>query len=78
MNNNKINKSLFPKFSLAVMILASASFSNTSFANDISHKLRDSTGEKATTENHFELGLGLAIGRAPSLTDDEINGPEAV
>ena len=60
MNNNKINKSLFPQFSLAAIMFAGASLSSASYANDISHKLRDARGEQTTTENYFELGLGLA------------------
>lgn len=36
---------------------------------DITHSIRNNTEDKATTENYFELGLGLAVGRGPSLTD---------
>jgi outer membrane scaffolding protein for murein synthesis (MipA/OmpV family) len=71
MNNNKINKFLFPQFSLAAIMFAGASLSSASYANDIAHKLRDARGEQTTTENYFELGLGLATGIAPSLTDDD-------
>lgn len=49
-----------------------ALFVSTSvFSADITHALRNNTQDKATTENYFELGLGAAIGRAPSLTDDD-------
>ena len=49
-----------------------ALFVSTSvFSADITHALRNNTPDKATTENYFELGLGAAIGRAPSLTDDD-------
>ena len=41
------------------------------FSADITHALRNNTQDKATTENYFELGLMAAIGRAPSLTDDD-------
>lgn len=37
---------------------------------DISHTIRNNTEEKASTENYFELGLGVAVGLGPSLTDD--------
>jgi len=71
MNNLKIKKVLIQHLSLAAIIFASASFSSVSSASDISHTLRNATEDKAVTENYFELGLGLAIGRAPSLTDDD-------
>ncbi len=75
MNNLKIKNALVSPLSLAVMMFASASF-----ANDISHQLRDSAGEQTATENYFELGLGLATGVAPSLTekDDKWAGGYAV
>jgi outer membrane protein len=49
-----------------------ALFVSTSvFSADITHALRNNTQDKATTENYFELGLGVGVGRAPSLTDDD-------
>ncbi|WOH36442.1 MipA/OmpV family protein [Thalassotalea fonticola] len=57
MNNLKINKSLIPCMPLAAMIFAGASFSSTSFANDISQNLRNNTQAVVSTENYFEIGL---------------------
>ncbi|NQZ21611.1 MAG: MipA/OmpV family protein [Colwellia sp.] len=37
---------------------------------DITHTLRNNSEEKATTGNYFELGLGIAAGVGPSLTED--------
>lgn len=71
MNNFKIKKSLIPCLSLAAIIIAGASFSTASFANDIAHIIRNSTEENLITENYFELGLGLVVGIAPSLDDDD-------
>ena len=71
MNNFKIKKSLIPCLSLAAIIIAATSFSSISSASDISYTLRNTTEDKAVTENYFELGLGFAFGTAPSLTDDD-------
>lgn len=56
---------------LASIILTSVSFSGASAASDISHKLRQSSEANSATENYFELGLGIATGIAPNLTEDE-------
>lgn len=45
--------------------------STSAFSADITHALRNNTQDKATTENYFELGLGVSVGRGPSLTDDD-------
>ena len=61
MNNLKINKSLISCLPLAAIILSGASFSSTSFANDISQNLRNNTHEIASTENYLELGLMVRV-----------------
>jgi len=45
--------------------------STSALSADIAHKLRNNTQDKTATENYFELGLGVGIGAAPSLTDDD-------
>jgi outer membrane scaffolding protein for murein synthesis (MipA/OmpV family) len=45
--------------------------STSVLSEDITHALRNNTEVKSATENYFELGLGAAVGRAPSLTDDD-------
>jgi outer membrane protein len=62
MNNLTIKKSLIPCLTMAAITLVGASLSSASFANDIAHTIRNSTEDNSTTENYFELGLGLAAG----------------
>jgi outer membrane protein len=45
--------------------------STATLSADIAHSIRNNTEEKTTTENYLELGLGVAVGRGPSLTDDD-------
>jgi outer membrane protein len=71
MNNLIIKKSLIPCLTMAAITLAGASLSSPSFANDIAHTIRNSTEDNSTTENYFELGVGLAVGVSPSLTNDD-------
>ncbi len=70
MTKLNFKKSLTSRLSMALMMIASASFSSVSIANDISHTLRNSADENATTENYFELGLGVIAGVGPNLTED--------
>ena len=49
---------------------ASASFSSTSFANDISHSIRCDTEQTGSTENYFELGLMYVVGSSPSFGEE--------
>jgi len=77
MNNFKAKKSLIPSLSLTAIILAGSLFANVCFASDISHKLRNATEENNTTENYFELGLGLGAGVGPSLTGKDDKGAGA-
>lgn len=71
MNTYKIYTSFFTQFLLAILIFVSAIFPSVSFASDITHQLRDASKEQPPTDNYVELGLGLAVGVAPSLTDDD-------
>jgi len=66
MNNLTIKKTLIPYLPLAAIILAGASFSSASFANDITHSVRSDTEQVGSTENYFELGLMYGQGSGPS------------
>ena len=59
------------RFLLASLMLAGAGFSNNSMASDIAHTLRNASSENTATPNYFELGLGVATGMAPNLTDND-------
>ncbi len=72
MNNFKLNKSLIRHLPLAAIMVASACFSNASFANDISHSIRSDIEQTGITENYFELGLVYVVGSSPSF-DEESN-----
>jgi hypothetical protein len=71
MTNLIMKQSRLSELLLASIILTSVSFSGASAASDISHKLRQSSEANSATENYFELGLGIATGISPNLTDDE-------
>jgi len=71
MNNLTIKKSLISQLVVASLTLTTIGYSSTNVAADISQQLRDSSAEKSTAENYFELGVGIATGVAPSLTDDD-------
>jgi outer membrane protein len=66
MNNLKIKKSLIPCLTMAAIILAGASFSSASFANDITHSVRSDTEQIGSTENYLELGIAYNQGSGPS------------
>lgn len=70
MNNLKICKSLISSLPLTAIILAGASFSSASFANDITHSVRSDTEQTDNTENYFEIGVMYAAGSGPSFGDD--------
>jgi outer membrane protein len=66
MNNLTIKKSLISYLPLAAIIFAGASFSSTSFANDITHSVRSDTEQVGNTENYFEIGIAYNQGSGPS------------
>jgi len=70
MNKLKINNSPIPCLLLAAIFFTGVSFSNTSFANDISHSIRSDTEQVGSTENYFELGLVYVVGSSPSFGED--------
>lgn len=60
------------KITIAALTVLSTSFTSNLFAADISHSLRN-TQQDNTTENYFELGLGLATGAGPTVEEDKDN-----
>lgn len=70
MNNNKINKSLTSYLPFVAMMLAGASFSNTIFANDITHSVRSDIEQAGSTENYLEIGIMTSAGSGPSFGRD--------
>jgi len=66
MNNLILKKALIPYLPLAVITFAVTSFSNASFASDITHSVRGDIEQAGSTENYFELGLMHGQGSGPS------------
>jgi len=71
MNLFNTNKSLISHLSLAATILASASFSLVSSANDITRLIRGDTAQVGTTENYLEQGVMHSRGSGPSLKNEK-------
>ena len=60
---------------LAPSVIAASLLATSNFALSaaISHSLRNQSPDQHTTENYFELGVGLAAGKGPSLTKEDGN-----
>jgi len=72
-SSHKLTKStkLTKLTKLTIAGLFGMMLSTNALSADIAHKLRNNSQDITTTENYFELGLGIAAGVAPSLTDDD-------
>ncbi len=70
MNNLVIKKTLISYLPLTAIILAGASFSSASFADDITHSVRSDSEQVGNTENYFELGLMYVVGSSPSFNGE--------
>lgn len=70
MNNLKVNKSNLISLPLVALVFAGLSLSNASFANDITHDLRNNTQEVSDAENYLEIGLMYVQSDEPIYTED--------
>jgi len=70
MNHLTIKKSFIPTLPFAVIMFTSLSISSASFANDITHDLRNHTQEVSDAENYLEIGLMYVQSDEPIYTED--------